>query len=63
MDWLQRIADAVGFRERPDEIALGEALLRGLIVYVLAVVILRLGAKRSFGRNTVFDLVLAIIVG
>lgn len=63
MDWLGWMADALGHREGPDEIALGEALLRSLLVYVLAVVILRLGAKRSFGRNTVFDLVLAIMVG
>lgn len=63
MEWLQWIGDAVGYRERPDEIALGEALLRGLIVYVGALALLRLGEKRSFGRNTAFDLVLAIMFG
>jgi uncharacterized membrane protein YcaP (DUF421 family) len=38
-------------------------LLRTLIVYLTALIVVRLGEKRFFGKSTAFDLVLSIILG
>lgn len=46
-----------------DQLTLGHVLLRTLIVYVTALIVVRLGEKRFFGKNTAFDLVLSIILG
>lgn len=46
-----------------DKITLIPMLLRTLIVYVTALIIVRLGEKRFFSKSTAFDLVLSIILG
>lgn len=63
MDWLSRLSDLFGFGEPRSEIAAGEAVLRAVIIYLAVVAMLRLGAKRSMGRHTAFDLILAIMLG
>ncbi|MCL4302560.1 MAG: DUF421 domain-containing protein [Anaerolineae bacterium] len=37
--------------------------LRALIVYIAALVMVRLGEKRFLGKNTAFDVILGIILG
>jgi uncharacterized membrane protein YcaP (DUF421 family) len=37
--------------------------LRGLIVYIVAILLVKLGDKRFMGKNTAFDMILAIILG
>lgn len=37
--------------------------LRALIIYVTAIVLVRIGQKRFMGRNTAFDMILGIILG
>ena len=46
-----------------DTLTLAQMLLRTLIVYLTALVVVRLGEKRFFGKSTAFDLVLSIILG
>lgn len=63
MEWLRGLEDLLGYREQAMELAPVEAALRALVVYVVVLAILRLGEKRFLGRNTAFDVVLAIMVG
>lgn len=37
--------------------------LRGAILFLWGLVLIRLGARRAFGRNTAFDIVLAVVIG
>jgi uncharacterized membrane protein YcaP (DUF421 family) len=37
--------------------------LRALIIYVTAILLVRLGEKRFMGKNTAFDVILGIILG
>jgi uncharacterized membrane protein YcaP (DUF421 family) len=46
-----------------ENLTLVQMLLRTVIVYTTALIIVRLGEKRFFGKSTAFDLVLSIILG
>lgn len=46
-----------------DTLTVWQMLARTLIVYTTALIIVRLGEKRFFGKSTAFDLVLSIILG
>lgn len=63
MDWLLWIEDTVGYRESEAALSMGEAALRALVTYAVVVLALRAGAKRAMGKNTAFDLILAIMLG
>jgi uncharacterized membrane protein YcaP (DUF421 family) len=40
-----------------------QVLLRALIIYVVALAIIRVGKKRLLGQNTAFDVILGVVVG
>jgi uncharacterized membrane protein YcaP (DUF421 family) len=42
---------------------IGQMALRALVVYVLALALVRLGDKRFIGENSAFDFMMAIILG
>lgn len=63
MDWLSGLADVLGIGDPSSPISAGEAVLRAAVTYAAVVLMMRLGAKRAMGRNTAFDLVLAIMLG
>lgn len=63
MEWLQWLGDAVGYRDLETWVAAGEAVIRAVIVYSAVIAAVRMGAKRALGRNTAFDLILAIMLG
>lgn len=44
-----------------DELSLRHTALRAVVVYVAALITVRLGEKRFFGKNTAFDVILGII--
>ncbi len=44
-------------------VAPGQMILRALIVYLVALALVRLGATRFLGKNTAFDIILGIILG
>jgi uncharacterized membrane protein YcaP (DUF421 family) len=46
-----------------DQLTVLQMGLRGLIVYILAILLVKLGDKRFMGKNTAFDMILAIILG
>jgi uncharacterized membrane protein YcaP (DUF421 family) len=55
--------DLLGLKLEPHELGYGQIVLRALIVFVVALVVVRLGAKRFLGRKTAFDFILAFILG
>ncbi len=58
MDWVHFI---VG--EAAQSIAWWQMCMRAVLLFVIAVVLIRLGGSRIFGRHAVLDIVLAVILG
>lgn len=60
-DLLEIFRDLIG----PDSqsITWWQMVIRSLLVFVFGLVLVRFGARRMFGRNTPFDVVLAIVIG
>ena len=46
-----------------DELNSGQMALRAFVIYVTAILLVRLGQKRFMGKNTAFDMILGIILG
>lgn len=45
------------------DLEVAQMIIRGIVVYLAAIAMVRLGHKRFMGRNTAFDLLLGIILG
>ncbi len=45
------------------ELAIWQVLLRALIIYLVALVIIRLGKKRLLGRSSALDVILGVVIG
>jgi uncharacterized membrane protein YcaP (DUF421 family) len=54
---------AAGLAEGAKALGAGEMAVRALLVYVLVVIIVRLGKKRFLGRATAFDVIIGIMLG
>lgn len=46
-----------------DSITWWQMLLRAVVVYILALAMVRLGDKRFLGKNTAFDVILGVVLG
>lgn len=46
-----------------DDLTTGHMVARAVVVFVFAVVIVRLGKKRFIGENTAFDVILGVMLG
>jgi uncharacterized membrane protein YcaP (DUF421 family) len=57
------IADLLGLRVPRGELEAHHLALRALVVYLLALLLVRLGGKRLLGRNSAFDFVVTIVLG
>lgn len=58
------MGDLLGLNLQPHEFGYVQIILRALVVFVAALVIVRVGAaKRFLGRKTVFDFILAFVLG
>ncbi|HSJ56841.1 MAG TPA: YetF domain-containing protein [Anaerolineae bacterium] len=55
------ITSAFGFGA--EELTTWQMGLRAVVVYIIALALVRLGEKRALGENTAFDVVLAIMLG
>ncbi len=55
--------DLLGLKLQPHDLGYGQIVLRALIVFIGSLIIVRLGAKRFLGRKTIFDFILAFILG
>ena len=45
-----------------DELGAGHMALRAVVVYVVALVMVRWGAKRFMGKSTAFDVILGVVL-
>ncbi len=63
---MQHVYDAfsslLGLKVEPKDLTFAQISLRGLVVFTAALLIIRIGAKRSLARKTAFDAVLLIIL-
>lgn len=60
---LRSVIDILGIGQESHDLGAVEMVLRVPIVYLVALAYIRLGEKRFMGRNTAFDLILAIMFG
>jgi uncharacterized membrane protein YcaP (DUF421 family) len=61
---IQSIIDrALGLGLENKDIGIGQMSLRSLVVFVLAIVMIRIANKRFMGKNTALDVLLGIIFG
>lgn len=55
--------DVLGLNLQAHEIGFGQMVARGVVVFILALGMVRISAKRFLGRKTAFDFILAIMLG
>lgn len=60
---LQIVRDAFGIDAPPRDLTYWQVSLRGLAIFVAALVMLRVGEHRFLGKSSVFDVVLGFLIG
>lgn len=58
LDWIR---DVLGLQTEP--ISITQMILRTIVIYIAALIFVRLGEKRFLGKNTAFDVILGIMFG
>ena len=53
----------LGLGTQSKELGIGQMALRAVVVYVVTVLMVRLGKKRFMGQSTAFDVILGIMLG
>jgi uncharacterized membrane protein YcaP (DUF421 family) len=61
IEGLLRVLLGLGAEER--QITVAQMALRAVVVYVVTVMVVRLGKKRFMGQGTAFDVILGIMLG
>src|SRR4029077_10584586 len=56
------VGTLLGLGVRPDELTFVQISLRGVVVFIATLIMVRLGHKRSLARKTAFDAVLLVIL-
>src|SRR5205085_6505439 len=56
------VGPLLGLGARPEELTFVQISLRGVVVFIATLVMVRLGHKRSLSRKTAFDAVLLVIL-
>src|ERR1700745_2980669 len=56
------VGTLLGLGVKPDELTFSQISLRGIVVFIATLIMVRLGHKRSLARKTAFDAVLIIIL-
>src|SRR5438132_4620131 len=56
------VGPLLGLGARPEELTFVQISLRGVVVFVATLIMVRLGHKRSLSRKTAFDAVLLVIL-
>lgn len=51
------------FTEQGEKLNEWQMVLRGLLVFASTIVIMRLGKRKLFGRNSAVDIILAVMIG
>src|SRR3989441_3337449 len=56
------VGPLLGLGARPEELTFVQISLRGVVVFIATLIMVRLGHKRSLSRKTAFDAVLLVIL-
>src|SRR5439155_19923366 len=59
----QLLHTMLGIGTEPRELTFLQVSVRGVIVFIATVIMVRLGSKRSLAEKTAFDAVLVVIIG
>src|SRR5213592_1010947 len=59
----QLLHTLLGIGTEPRELTFLQVSVRGVIVFIATVIMVRLGSKRSLAEKTAFDAVLVVIIG
>src|SRR5437016_12673205 len=59
---LNFLGPLLGLRAKPEDLTFVQISLRGAIVFIATLIMIRLGHKRSLSRKTAFDAVLLVIL-
>ena len=59
----QSFQTLLGIGIQPGELTFLQVSLRGVIVFIAALIVIRLGSKRSLAEKTAFDAVFLVIIG
>jgi len=51
------------FTEQGEKLNEWQMLLRSLLVFAATIVIIRIGKRKIFGRNSALDIILAVMIG
>jgi uncharacterized membrane protein YcaP (DUF421 family) len=60
IEWFQKL---LGLQMQPHELTLWHVAARSVVVFIAALVMVRLGAKRFLAGKTAFDMILAFTLG
>jgi uncharacterized membrane protein YcaP (DUF421 family) len=70
MEWRQEMAAIIdawdrllGIEDGPLNLNEGQMLLRAVIIYLVALAVIRIGDKRFLGKSTAFDVILGVVLG
>ena len=63
MEVYQHIQNWLGLNSTPGDLTYLQIALRAVIVFIISLVIVRLGAKRFLARKSAFDMILAFMLG
>ncbi len=61
IDIIPAFVDRLGLDS--DSLSIWQMMLRALVVYLIAIVMVRLGDKRFFGKHTALDVILGFMLG
>src|SRR5437762_7876298 len=56
------VGPLLGLGARPEELTFVQISLRGVVVFIATLIMVRLGHKRSLSRKTAFDAILLVIL-
>jgi uncharacterized membrane protein YcaP (DUF421 family) len=63
MDVLESLSSALGLDLPGDQLNVGQMLLRAAIVYLVTLLLLKIGKKRLMGQHSALDIVMIIVLG
>ena len=60
---MEALEQIIGLSEEAMQLDVGEMALRAAIIYLVTLIIIRLGKKRFMGSGTAFDMIIGIMLG
>jgi uncharacterized membrane protein YcaP (DUF421 family) len=62
MNFLDHVDSFLGLELKPDQLSFTQVAIRGIIVFVITLIMVRLGDKRFLSKKTAFDAILGFIL-